>query len=70
MKVWKLNSEERRIELLSSRCVFADAMGQWKFTRLNYLDPSREIPKRATTLLLLRNGKSILVGDKFGDVFK
>lgn len=61
LKVWELDGPKLR----SQRFVLAPA-----FTYLILKLHTRDLPKRPTSLSLTRDGRTILVSDKFGDIFR
>jgi tRNA (guanine-N(7)-)-methyltransferase subunit TRM82 len=63
LKVWAIDS----LQLLSERyvpCRFSSSV------RSRLTVTRREIPKKPTQILFTRSGRTILVADKFGDVFR
>jgi tRNA (guanine-N(7)-)-methyltransferase subunit TRM82 len=62
LKVWKIDG----LQLLSSRYVpprFVSVMSPQR------IHCARELPKKPTGIRFLRDGQTILVSDKFGDIF-
>jgi tRNA (guanine-N(7)-)-methyltransferase subunit TRM82 len=64
LKVWALDS----LRLLSERCAATFLSLSFHDTRT--ITTRREIPKKPSQIVVTRSGRTILVADKFGDVFR
>lgn len=62
LKVWAIDS----LQILSERYVPTCPSR----SRVGLSTARREIPKKATQILFTRSGRTIVVADKFGDVFR
>ena len=62
LKVWAIDT----LQLLNERC--ATPFSQNFLSRLN--QTHRELPKKPTQIAFTRSGHTIVVSDKFGDVFR
>ena len=66
LKVWAIDS----LQVLSERYVRACPFYLSSSVYLRLSDGRREIPKKATQILFTCSGRTIVVADKFGDVFR
>lgn len=66
LKVWAIDS----LQVLSERYARVCPFYLTSSVYLRLSDARREIPKKATQILFTRSGRTIVVADKFGDVFR